>query len=122
MNLPTPPRIAPVSQGEGRPFWSVMIPTYNPADLLEKTLCSVLDQDPGPDRMEIVVDDCSPNGHAEEIVQSLASDRVRFHRGVPIATDTVGNGIKIIRKTQNAKGLRREWSNLPGDIFGIRNR
>ena len=82
MNLPTPPRIAPVPQGEGRPFWSVMIPTYNVTDLLEKTLRSVLDQDPGPDRMEIViVDDCSPNGHAEEIVQSLASDRVRFHRG-----------------------------------------
>jgi len=82
VNLPTPPRIAPVPPGEGRPFWSVMIPTYNATDLLEKTLRSVLDQDPGSDRMEIViVDDCSPNGHAEEIVQSLASDRVRFHRG-----------------------------------------
>jgi glycosyltransferase involved in cell wall biosynthesis len=82
VSLPTPPSIAPVPQGKERPFWSVMIPTYNATDLLEMTLRSVLDQDPGPDRMEIVVvDDCSPNGNAEEIVRSLASDRVRFHRG-----------------------------------------
>ena len=48
VNLPTPPRIAPVPQGEGRPFWSVMIPTYNCDALLEQALRSVLDQDPGP--------------------------------------------------------------------------
>ncbi len=81
MNLPTPPRIAPVPKGEGRPFWSVMIPTYNAADLLEKTLRSVLDQDSGPDRMEIVVvDDCSPNCKSEQVVRHLAPGRVGFYR------------------------------------------
>jgi hypothetical protein len=34
-----------------RPYWSVMIPTYNPrADYLEETLNSVLQQDPGKAR------------------------------------------------------------------------
>ena len=38
-----------------------MIPTYNPrADYLEETLRSVLQQDPGPEQMQIeVVDDGS---------------------------------------------------------------
>ena len=44
-----------------RPFWSVMIPTYNPhPEYLEQTLAAVLAQDPGPATMEIaVIDDCS---------------------------------------------------------------
>ena len=41
-----------------RPFWSVMIPTYNArADYLEETLNSVLQQDPGPGQMKIEVVD-----------------------------------------------------------------
>lgn len=56
-----------------------MIPTYNCSDLLEQTLRSVLDQDPGPEQMQIaVVDDCSPNGNAEAIVNRLGSGRVEF--------------------------------------------
>ncbi len=59
-----------------------MIPTYNADHFLEATLRSVLDQDPGPERMEIVVvDDRSPNGHAEAVVRRLGTDRVRFHAG-----------------------------------------
>jgi cellulose synthase/poly-beta-1,6-N-acetylglucosamine synthase-like glycosyltransferase len=44
-----------------RPYWSVMIPTYNPrANYLEETLNKVLQQDPGPEQMQIeVVYDCS---------------------------------------------------------------
>ena len=82
MKLAPPPTFAPIPPGVERPFWSVMIPTYNASDLLEHTLRAVLDQDPGPDRMEIVVvDDCSPNGHARKVVQRLATDRVRFQPG-----------------------------------------
>jgi glycosyltransferase involved in cell wall biosynthesis len=56
-----------------------MVPTYNSSDLLEKTLRSVLDQDPGREQMQIaVVDDCSPNGHAEAVVNRMAPDRVEF--------------------------------------------
>jgi glycosyltransferase involved in cell wall biosynthesis len=76
------PAIAPVEAGVARPFWSVMIPTYDSTEMLEGTLRGVLDQDPGADRMQIaVVDDCSPNGRAREIVGRLAPGRVEFHAG-----------------------------------------
>lgn len=56
-----PPAIA-APPGEGpRPFWSVMIPTYDPQpEFLARAVTSVLVQDPGPATMEIaVVDDGS---------------------------------------------------------------
>ena len=78
-----PPRIGPVASGVDRPPWSVMIPSYNADAMLGETLRSVLDQDPGPDRMQIaVVDDASPGAdRAASIVGRLAGDRVEFHRG-----------------------------------------
>jgi glycosyltransferase involved in cell wall biosynthesis len=80
-NEPFLPVIDPVSEGIERPFWSVMMPTYNCSDLMEQALRSVLDQDPGRDWMQIsVVDDCSTNGRSEEIVKRLAPDRVEFFR------------------------------------------
>ncbi|WP_435011774.1 glycosyltransferase family 2 protein (plasmid) [Tundrisphaera lichenicola] len=77
----TCPRVGPVPEGIHRPYWSVMIPAYNPSSLLEKALQSVLDQDPGPEEMQIaVVDDHSPSGEAERIVNRVAPGRVEFHR------------------------------------------
>ena len=74
--------IRPLIPEATRPFWSVMIPTYNArADYLEKTLKSVLQQDPGPAEMQIeVVDDCSPDGAPVELVRRIAGDRVTVHR------------------------------------------
>src|SRR3954454_6914734 len=46
------PDIAPVTNGAPRPYWSVMIPTFNCANYLRETLESVLAQDPGPQHME----------------------------------------------------------------------
>ncbi|QDV36258.1 glycosyltransferase family 2 protein [Tautonia plasticadhaerens] len=76
------PPIEPVSEGLDRPFWSVMMPAYNAGDYLEQSLRSVLDQDPGPHRMQIaVVDDASAGvDRAEAIVRRLAPARVEFHR------------------------------------------
>lgn len=76
------PQISPVETLEPRPFWSVMIPTYNaPAHYLEAVLRSVLQQDPGPGQMQIeVVDDCSPNGAPVELVQRVTGGRVTIHR------------------------------------------
>ena len=81
-------RISPVDRS--RPFWSVMIPTYNPrADYLEETLHSVLQQDPGPDQMQIeVIDDRSTNDVAAQTVGRVGGDRVSFqaepqNRGLP---------------------------------------
>jgi glycosyltransferase involved in cell wall biosynthesis len=64
-----------------RPFWSVMIPTYNRATYLERTLMSVLSQDPGPEEMQIeVVDDASTEGDPEAVVWRVGGGRVSFVR------------------------------------------
>jgi GT2 family glycosyltransferase len=74
-------RIEPVDEDLPRPLWSVLIPCYNCARFLELTLNSVLAQDPGPGRMEIIViDDCSTRDNPEEVVERLARGRVRFIR------------------------------------------
>ena len=55
--------VPPIVERADRPTWSVMIPTYNCAPFLRAALRSVLEQDPGPDSMQIeVVDDCSQAG------------------------------------------------------------
>ncbi len=65
-----------------QPYWSVMIPTFNPSEqFLEEALCSVLQQDPGPSLMQIVlVDDGSRSGPPAKLVQKLAGERVQIHR------------------------------------------
>jgi GT2 family glycosyltransferase len=76
-----PPGITPVPKGIRRPFWSVMIPVYNPGDYLKETLLSVLAQAPGPEEMEIeVVDNCSTRDDPEPLVRAVGGGRVRFHR------------------------------------------
>ncbi|WP_158633555.1 glycosyltransferase [Tautonia sociabilis] len=81
--IPPPPPISCLPDPGPRPLWSVMIPCYD-ADptFLEATLRSVLDQDPGPERMQIgVVEDASPGAdRTEALVRKLAPDRVEFHR------------------------------------------
>jgi glycosyltransferase involved in cell wall biosynthesis len=58
-----------------------MIPTYNCDDRFEQTLRSVLDQDPGSERMQIeIVDDSSTSHRHEEIVRRLSPSRVVIHR------------------------------------------
>ena len=73
-------RVLPVD--DCRPFWSVMIPTYNPrTDYLQETLKSVLQQDPGPQQMQIeVIDDCSSDDTASEVTRRVGAGRVAFHR------------------------------------------
>jgi hypothetical protein len=73
--------VPPVPEGEPRPLWSVMIPSYNCARFLEYTLESVLAQDPGPDEMQIeVIDDASVTDDPEAIVARVGAGRVVFHR------------------------------------------
>lgn len=71
--------IAPVPDGQTRPRWSVMIPTYNCADYLRRTLASVLAQDPGPEAMQIaVVDDGSTRDDPGAVVAEVGRGRVEF--------------------------------------------
>ena len=73
--------IPPVANGEPRPFWSVMIPTYHCARFLRQTLESVLAQDPGPEVMQIeVVDDDSALDDPESVVAEVGQGRVTFYR------------------------------------------
>lgn len=79
--LKTPPQIAPLAPDVKRPLWSVMIPTYNCYEYIQKTIESVLIQDPGPEIMQIkVVDDCSSDGDVEELVNRIGKGRVEFYR------------------------------------------
>ena len=62
-----------------RPLWSVLIPTFNCAAYLEQTLRSVLEQDPGSARMEILVlDDQSTQDDPRDVVQRVGKGRVEF--------------------------------------------
>lgn len=81
--------IPPVLDGDSRPLWSVMIPTYNCAKYLRETLTNVLAQDPGSELMQIeVVDDRSTDDDPAAVVAELGQGRVGFYQqpenvGVP---------------------------------------
>ncbi|QUJ77692.1 glycosyltransferase [Sulfitobacter albidus] len=88
----TPPRVAPRARAQTRCTLSIMIPVYNVknAGWLRGCIDSILQQDPGGDLAEIVVvDDASPDGGAQEIVQDYAP-RVQFHRN-PQNLGLIGN-------------------------------
>ena len=95
---PPPSTIAPITDDpDDRPFWSVMIPAYEPSEFLERTLRSVLEQDPGPDRMQIaVVDDRSPTVDVEALVARVAPGRVEVYRN-PENLGLAGNWNASIR-------------------------
>lgn len=59
-----------------------MIPTHRPTPrLLEETLRSVLEQDPGPLEMQIeIVDDASPGDHVEKLVREVGRGRIALFR------------------------------------------
>src|SRR5687768_15051530 len=86
--------IHPILHEDGRPLWSVMIPTYNCANYLRDTLTNVLAQDPGAEMMHIeVIDDYSTKDNPKAVVAELGQGRVGFYQhpknvGVPKNFDT----------------------------------
>jgi GT2 family glycosyltransferase len=77
----TYPKIPPVAESQPRPFWSVMIPTYNRPNFLKEALVSVLEQGIGPDEMQIaVVDNASTIGDIKRLVNELGSSRIEYYR------------------------------------------
>ena len=99
-----------------RPTVSVIIPTYNRAHLLERSIQSVLDQT-YQDFELIVVDDGSTD-NTEEIVARFGDDRIRYIRrnqssGSPAAP--TNTGIKAARGEYIAiQDSDDEW--LPGKL------
>lgn len=110
------PAIQPLPKDEKRPFWSVMIPTYNPSEFLVGTLESILQQNIDPNDIQIeVIDDCSPQNNTEEIVNKIGKGRVNFYRH-PQNLGISGNWTSCI---QRAKGywvhiLHQDDRILPG--------
>lgn len=74
---------------------SVLITTYNRAELLRRALGSVLAQD-YRDMQVTVIDDCSTD-HTAEVVESFADERVRYVRN-PVNVGSVGGDLAIIRR------------------------
>lgn len=61
-----------------QPFFSVIIPTYNRADLLEVAIKSVLAQE--YTNYEIVVADDSSTDNTPEVIESFNSDKIKYVR------------------------------------------
>ena len=100
------PAIAPVPVGVDRPFWSVMIPTYNCAAYLRATLNSVLTTIPRERAVQIeVVDDCSTRDDPEAVVAQCGDARVRFFR----QPRNVGPQANFTTCIQRAQG---EWVHI----------
>jgi glycosyltransferase involved in cell wall biosynthesis len=123
--FPSPPLIVRMQDSDSRPFWSIMIPTYNPrADYLEETLHSVLKQDAGPDQMQIeVIDDCSRDNTASEVVRRIGAGRVTFHR----ESENRGLANAWNRCIERARGhwvhiLHQDDTVLPGFYDALRKR
>src|SRR4051812_46867758 len=77
----TPPVISPVDNTVHRPLWSVMIPVYNCAQYLKKTLESVLNEHIESADMQIeVVDDCSTDANVEQLDKDVGQGRILYYR------------------------------------------
>jgi protein O-GlcNAc transferase len=74
------PKIPAVPADQPRPFWSVVIPTYDRPEWLAHCLTSVLAQAPGPEEMQILVmDDASPTDLAP-IIDRISQGRAQYYR------------------------------------------
>lgn len=76
-----PPLIPSLPTEENRPLFSIMIPSYNCIQFLPNAIQSVLDQDLGPEMMQIeVIDDFSTDGDVAALVEKLGNGRVGFYQ------------------------------------------
>lgn len=95
-------------EGKARPFWSVIVPIYERTKYLQDCLNSILDQDPGPDEMEIIVaDDASPSD-LSGLVSELGRGRVEYRRN----STNVGLYANTNRAIQTAHG---KWVHILHD-------
>lgn len=97
MRAPDPPPPIPAyRESAERPRWSVVIPTYECAELLEPCLHSVLEAEPGSDAEIVVVDDRSQD-RPEAVVDRIGDERLRFVRN-PENLGAIGNFNSCLRE------------------------
>ena len=68
------------NEGARRPFWSVIVPLYNRREYLKQCLTSVLEQDPGPQEMEIIIVDDASESDLRDFVKGIGGERVTYIR------------------------------------------
>ncbi|WP_051531642.1 glycosyltransferase [Sphingomonas sp. URHD0057] len=83
-------KFVPRPETAERPRWSVMIPAYNSAAFLRRTLASVLAQDQGPGRMQIEVVDDASSDDPRSIVDEVGGGRIGFF-AQPANRGQIGN-------------------------------
>jgi glycosyltransferase involved in cell wall biosynthesis len=103
----TIPVIGPLTEKKSRPRYSVMIPAYRKPEYLERSLNSILQQDPGEDIMEIeVVENCSPHAdEIKEIVERVGRGRVGYFR----QSENIGPPLNWTSCVERARG---EWVHI----------
>lgn len=74
------PAIAPITDSDERPIFSVVIPIYNRTDYLLQCLASVLEQWTGAEEMEIIVIDNASTQPMFELVHGIGSGVVHYYR------------------------------------------
>ncbi|MBL7950721.1 MAG: glycosyltransferase family 2 protein [Flavobacteriales bacterium] len=95
------PTIAPLNTADA-PTWSVMIPTFNCASLLRRTLTGLLAQAPSAEVMQIeVVDDHSTKDDPEAVVREVGQGRVSFYRH-PANVGAIANFNSCIQRSRGA--------------------
>ena len=85
----------------GSPFFSVVMPVYNPPDLIFRTLDSVFAQT-FKDFELIVVDDCSPQDVKEKLSRYVKSDAIRYVRNEV-------NSERAVSRNHGMRVARGQW-------------
>jgi len=112
--------ILPV-EGNKRPIWSVMIPTYNSNEWLADTINSILKQDLGPEIMQIeVVDDASPKDDTKTFVKEIAGERIQCYVQAQ-NLGLVGNFTDCIKRARGHYVHILHGDDLVEDGFYIKN-
>jgi len=72
--------LKPVGEVSNRPLWSVIIPTFNCAEYARETIQSILIQDPGPSKMQIIIVDDASTDHIEQVLAEQGKGRIEFFK------------------------------------------